>query len=171
MSKHKIEGDGQVLLGHINIGGVMQMEMQNLSIREAALDDSNAIAALMTQLGYQTGEETMARRLHVILQARDYQTYVAIHKGQVVGLVGTRTGYLYEDDGVYGQIMVLVVDETLRRKGIGEALMQQAESVLREASAATIVITTGNHRSGAHALYEELGYEPTGRRYKKSLRL
>ena len=144
--------------------------MENMSIREAIMDDCHSIAALMTQLGYETDEQTMAGRLQFILEAPDYQTYVAICEGQVVGLVGTRTGYLYEDDGLYGQIMVLVVDKTLRRKGIGEALMQQAEIVLREAGVTTIVITTGNYRSAAHAFYEKLGYEPTGRRYKKSIR-
>jgi hypothetical protein len=48
-------------------------------------------------------------------------------------------------------------------------LMQAAESKLVECGARELVVTSGNHRSEAHAFYESCGYTFTGRRYRKSL--
>jgi hypothetical protein len=38
-----------------------------------------------------------------------------------------------------------------------------------EAGCTRVAVVTAHHRSDAHAFYERLGYEHTGRRYGKSL--
>jgi ribosomal protein S18 acetylase RimI-like enzyme len=143
--------------------------LADVAIRKAAVADSGPVARLVSELGYPTSASQMQRRLDAILHDDDYHTLVACQDGQVVGFVGTRVGPLYEDDGPYGQIMALAVAPTYQRRGIGRMLMQAAESTLVDAGARVLVVTSGNHRAGAHAFYESCGYSFTGRRYKKSL--
>ena len=48
-------------------------------------------------------------------------------------------------------------------------LLEVAEDYARKHGCPRIVVATANHRSGAHAFYERLGWEWTGRRYGKLL--
>jgi ribosomal protein S18 acetylase RimI-like enzyme len=141
----------------------------DLVIREVAVADSEAIARLVSELGYPTSTSQMQRRLQAILNDDDYHTLVACEGGEIVGFVGTRSGPLYEDDGLYGQIMALAVAPNHQRRGIGRVLLRSAESMLAKRGARILVVTSGNHRADAHAFYENCGYSFTGRRYKKSL--
>lgn len=138
-------------------------------IRPAAVTDFASIARLVSELGYPTSPSQMQRRLEAILDDYDYDTLVACEGDHIVGFVGTRSGPLFEADGQYGQIMALAVAASHHRRGVGQMLMQAAESKLVERGARELVVTSGNHRSGAHAFYESCGYTFTGRRYKKSL--
>jgi len=107
--------------------------------------------------------------LEAILDDHDYFTLVACDADHVLGFIGTRIGPLYESDGRYGQIMALAVAASHHRRGVGRVLMQAAETKLVECGARELVVTSGRHRSEAHAFYESCGYTFTGRRYRKSL--
>jgi len=113
----------------------------------------------------------MRTRLESILRNHDFHTLVACDGDQIVGFVGTRVGPLYESDDRYGQIMALAVASARQRSGIGRMLMQAAETTLIQRGARVLIVTSGNHRTDAHAFYEKNGYTFTGRRYKKSLTL
>jgi ribosomal protein S18 acetylase RimI-like enzyme len=45
----------------------------------------------------------------------------------------------------------------------------ELEAFARQHGCDRIIVTTANHRDGAHRFYDRLGYEFTGRRYAKSL--
>ena len=143
--------------------------MSQVLIRPAAVTDFATIARLVSDLGYPTSPTEMQRRLEAIFADPDYHTLVACDPDHIIGFVGTRSGPLYEADGRYGQIMALAVAHTHHRRGVGRMLMEAAESQLAERGARELVVTSGNHRAGAHAFYESCGYTFTGRRYKKSL--
>ena len=143
--------------------------LADIAIRHATVADSEPVARLVSELGYPTSASQMQRRLDAVLQDDDYHTLVASNGEGVVGFVGTRVGPLYEDDGYYGQIMALAVAPAYQRRGVGRRLMQAAESALVAAGARQVVVTSGNHRTDAHAFYERCGYSFTGRRYRKSL--
>ncbi len=143
--------------------------MATADVRFATLADAEAIAALVTLLGYPTTPEQLRARLGRILADGNYATYIAAESGRVVGFVGTRIGPRYEDDHPYGQILVLAVARDFHRKGIGRRLLWTAESDLIGKGARVLVLSSGNHRAGAHAFYEKNGYLFTGRRYKKTI--
>ena len=124
---------------------------------------------LVSELGYPTSTSQMQQRLETIVHDDDYHTLVACEGGDIVGFIGTRSRPLYEDDGLYGQIMALAVAPNHQQRGIGRMLIRSAESRLGERGVRIVVVTSGNHRTGAHAFYENCGYTFTGRRYKKSL--
>jgi ribosomal protein S18 acetylase RimI-like enzyme len=126
------------------------------------------MARLVSTLGYPASSGQMHARLESILADEDYATLVACDDEEIVGFIGTRVGPLYEGDGLYGQIMALAVAADHQRLGIGRTLIRAAESILAARGASIMVVTSGNHRAGAHAFYEKHGYVFTGRRYRKT---
>ena len=65
----------------------------------------------------------------------------------------------------------LYVDQSSRQRGVGRALMLQAEKMARQTRACRIDLETAVDNYGAQALYEELGYERETNFYKYSLSL
>jgi len=139
-----------------------------VEIRPAGPDDAAALADLVTQLGYPTSPAQMQRRMARIVSDPDYATLVASQGGRVAGFVGLRRAVTYESDEPFGEIRAMAVGAGFRRKGIGRLLLQAAESALFERGARVFVLSSGNHRAGAHLFYEALGYAFTGRRYRKA---
>jgi len=139
------------------------------AIRPATHADAEAIARLMSELGYPTAPDRMTTRLTAILADDDYGTFVAGDGATIAGMIGTRTGPLYEFDEPYGQIMVLVVADGQRRTGTGALLLGAAEGHFAKRGVRFAVVTSASHRADAHAFYEKHGYAFDGRRYKKLL--
>jgi GNAT superfamily N-acetyltransferase len=138
-----------------------------LIIRPAQLADSDVLASLVTQLGYRTSAAQMHRRLSVLLSLPDYHTFVALIPDRVVGMVSVWLGYAVEFDERYGRITALAVDESVRRQGVGRALVDYTEQWLRAQHAGMVTLTSGSHRREAHKFYESLGYDGNGVRFKK----
>lgn len=67
------------------------------------------------------------------------------------------------------QIESVRIDTSLRGRGIGAALMADAEARARAAGAALIQLTSNAARKDAHRFYERLGYEPSHIGLKKLL--
>ena len=89
--------------------------------------------------------------------------------GVVCGMAAYHAVPVLHEDQPRGQITGLVVSETHRRRGIGEALIAHVERLAIRQRVTGIVVTTANHRAEAHVFYERLGYAWTGRRYAKQL--
>jgi GNAT superfamily N-acetyltransferase len=143
--------------------------MEGITFRKARIDDSSAIARLVTQLGYPTTPLEMEERLKPLLSHPEDTTIVAEASGQVVGLVGAYLGHALEFDSTYGLLTGLVVDERWRGRGLGRTLMDHIERWLREQGASRVTLTSGKHRIAAHRFYEAIGYDATGVRFGKPL--
>jgi ribosomal protein S18 acetylase RimI-like enzyme len=152
-------------------GLLPRRSMAGIAVRDATIADSDRIAQLVSDLGYPTSSSQMSMRLESVLRDRDYHTLVACDGDRIVGFIGTRIGPQYESDHLYGQIMALAVGRDRQRSGVGRTLVQAAESILTRDGARVFVVTSGNHRSDAHAFYEKNGYTFTGRRYTKPVAL
>ena len=61
--------------------------------------------------------------------------------------------------GVRAWIQDVVVDESARGRGIGEALTLRAVDLAREAGARSVDLTTRPTREAANRLYRRLGFE------------
>ena len=89
------------------------------------------------------------------LTAHPEQCFVAELDGRVVGFITTRISELKRQ----GQIPDLVVDRSVRGKGIGRALLTHALAFFRERGMRIARIETLAHNDiGAH-LYPSLGFE------------
>jgi GNAT superfamily N-acetyltransferase len=63
------------------------------------------------------------------------------------------------------QLTALVVPPEMRGRGVGRALVAEAERWGRARGADRLVVTTALHRADAPLFYERLGFDHTGRRY------
>jgi GNAT superfamily N-acetyltransferase len=140
----------------------------DLSLRDARLDDSAAIAALLDQLGYPTDVAAVGSRLERLRVVGD-RVVVAELDGAVVGLAHLQVAPAIERERPAAKISALVVDEAHRGHGVGRLLVEELEREARARGCELLFLTTSEHRGDAHAFYERMGLEHTGRRYARTL--
>jgi GNAT superfamily N-acetyltransferase len=129
-----------------------------LSIRPAAEADADTIAALFTDEGYPAGPSDIVERLTRF--ASDHsRVLVAEHDGTLLGFIALHAMPRFEHDDRILRVLALVVDAGARERGVGRALMAEAERIGADLDAAFIEITAGHHRPEARRLYESLGYD------------
>jgi ribosomal protein S18 acetylase RimI-like enzyme len=76
-------------------------------------------------------------------------------------IVGILTLIVYRvPTGIRARVEDVVVDEAMRGNGIGEALVQHALNMAREAGADGTALTSNPNREAANRLYQHLGFKP-----------
>ncbi len=140
-----------------------------MTIRETTQDDAPAVAALLGELGYPTSADQAAERIGRIAVDPTTWVIVAEEDSELAGLGALHVQNLVERDEPGCEVAGLVVGQRFRRRGIGELLMQALEDEARRRGGKFMVLNTAHRRADAHAFYEALGYEHTGRRYAKQL--
>jgi len=141
----------------------------NLALREPRPEDADAVAALLDELGYPSSVDQAAERIAWIGHDPSTLLLVAEVEGEVAGLAALHVRNLIERDDVGCSVAALVVAERFRRLGIGARLSEAIEAEARARGCETLALHTAHRRADAHAFYESLGYEHTGRRYAKTL--
>jgi len=141
-------------------------------VRDATSADVSALAALLDELGYPVEPHALAPRVERLLSSPDNRVLVATRAGEPsspIGLLSLHVLPVIHDAGDLAMIMALVVTKTARGEGVGRVLIERAAVVAREHGARRLFVTTHLRRLDAHAFYERLGFEFTGRRYVKAL--
>jgi ribosomal protein S18 acetylase RimI-like enzyme len=141
----------------------------DLTIRAAEMSDAAALAQLMCELGYETTKSEMQMRMERIAADECYRTFVAVLDGKVCGMIGTLTCPSYEHNDPGGRILALATLSTMRRRGIGRALIATAEKDFVHRGIRRVALNTQLAREDAHKFYESLGYERNGWRFVKQL--
>ena len=139
-----------------------------LTIRDARADDAAAIAELLGQLGYSATGGAVVDRLERLLIVGD-RVVVADLDGTVAGLAHMQVSPAIEYERPAAKLAALVVDESRRGEGIGRALVAAIEDEARLRGCELLYVTTSERREDAHAFYEHMGLEHTGRRYSRAL--
>ena len=147
----------------------MPLKDVDLTIRHAQPGDAAALAQLMCELGYDTTKSEMQMRVEKITTDERYRTFVAVCDRKVCGMIGTLTYPSYEHNDPSGRILALAVLSTMRRRGIGRALIATAEKVFAHRGIRRVALDTRLVREDAHKFYESLGYERNGWRFVKQL--
>ncbi len=138
-------------------------------IREMEPRDIPAVCRLIPQLtGKSISEPDMQNRLDWVNDSPIDWLYVAEVEGCVVGWMGFRLRERLEAIARFGEISVLVTDSSVRRQGVGRALMDFAEQLAHEKDCIGTWLVSGFARKDeAHRFYEQLGYTTTGYRFVK----
>jgi GNAT superfamily N-acetyltransferase len=139
-----------------------------VTIRDASATDAEALADLLGQLGYPTTAEAAETRLERLRVVGD-RVVVAELDGRVVGLAHLQVTPAIERERPAAKIGALVVDDGHRGRGVGRALVEAMESEARARGCELLYLTTAERRDDAHAFYQRLGLEYTGRRYARTL--
>lgn len=129
-----------------------------LRVRAAVPADAATLASLTGQLGYPIDAATMAQRLQGIADAGPGVVLVA------TGIDGNVAGYAhalvqhFTFVEPFVELAALVVDETVRRDGVGAALLRAIEDWTREAGVAAVYVRSALRRERAHLFYQREGY-------------
>ena len=140
----------------------------SFQIREATIDDIDALCSLTKELkGSSISYEDMNNRWQFVQMSPFDFLYVYEEEETIFGLLGFRIRENLEDVTRYGEISIISVDSTIRRKGIGQVLMDYAEQLAKEHNCIGTWLVSGIKRVEAHPFYKKLGYEVNGYRFVK----
>lgn len=142
-----------------------------VSIRDAVTGDLTQLSLLINELGYPTSAGEMKSWFNLISRHPDYKTLVAVVDGEIAGLAGLCKGLFYEMNGKYMRILVFIVKQDNRKKGIGKMLISAAEAWAAEQGLQSVFINCGNRpeRHQAHKFYSNMGYSIKSSGYFKPL--
>ncbi len=118
----------------------------------------DSIGQLIPQLSKSAPIPT-ASELQKLVSAAAAQLLVARDSNQEDRIVGTLTLVLFRiPTGVRAWIEDVVVDESARRRGVGELLCRAAIERAQSAGARNIDLTSRSARKAANRLYQRLGF-------------
>ncbi len=141
-----------------------------ISIRSLVSDDYEAICDLIrNELGYNDLKiRDTFKRLEIIQNRKDYQTFVAVDNNKVIGFIGINEGVAFNVDGEYIQIIALAVNKEYQSKGIGTQLLDKVEQYAQCKNIVILGVNSGLHREKTHIFYEHRGYVKKGYSFQKS---
>ncbi|VLE60774.1 acetyltransferase [Streptococcus pneumoniae] len=129
-------------------------------LRDLQETDVNAICEINQEaLGYSFSPEDTASQLaklsqdshHFLLGYEDAASHVLLGyvHAEVYELLYSKAGF---------NILALAVSPQAQGQGIGKSLLQGLEEEARRCGYGFIRLNSANHRLGAHAFYEKVGY-------------
>ncbi len=126
----------------------------SFQIREATIDDIDALCSLTKELkGSSISYEDMNNRLQFVQMSPFDFLYVYEEEETIFGLLGFRIRENLEDVTRYGEISIISVDSTIRRKGIGHILMDYAEKLAKIHNCIGTWLVSGTKRVEAHPFF------------------
>jgi GNAT superfamily N-acetyltransferase len=143
--------------------------LDSVTIRQARPEDAQALADLLTQLGYPTDAARVPERLENVHARPGTVVLVAEHRGRPVGVVTVHLFAAMHTSYPAAWLTALVVDESARGKGVGSALVRHAEQWAIQQGARSLSLTSALRRKEAHEFYKSRDYQHTGVRLVKIL--
>jgi GNAT superfamily N-acetyltransferase len=131
--------------------------MTDARIRAASNGDREGLARLSSQLGYPMTADEAAQRLSEIAEHSDHALLVAEDEGRLAGWLQVSLTRIFEAPR-QAEIAGLVVDEEARGRGIGPALLREAERWARERGCSALRVRSNVVRERAHGFYRREGF-------------
>ena len=138
-------------------------------VRDAIIEDASVIATLLGELGYPSQPDGVRSRLARLLAREGSRVFVAERSARVLGVLGLHRMPVLTSLSDIAMIIALVVTERARGAGVGRLLVARAEDQARVWQCERIMVTSAERRADAHAFYQHLGYDYTGRRFAKGI--
>ena len=143
------------------------MNAATVSIRPAVSQDRAGIWPLARDFAttFPLREEAFAASFDAIFRHGDALLIVAERGDGIVGYLLAHCHLTFLANGPVGWVDEVMVDESWRRKGLGEALMSAAETWSTEKGAAYIALASRRAKS----FYEAIGYVDSATFFRKNL--
>ncbi|MBU0492937.1 MAG: GNAT family N-acetyltransferase [Chloroflexi bacterium] len=158
----------------------------DLTIRQATLEDYEALCALLAQVDTLHGQAlphvfrapggpSRSREFIASIITNEHAALlVAEHDGQIVGCIDVIIQQAPDIPIMvprrFAKIDTLVVAEGFRCAGIGRALLERAQQWAADRQATQVELNVWEFNQAAIAFYEKQGYETAQRRMWRSLR-
>jgi ribosomal protein S18 acetylase RimI-like enzyme len=118
-----------------------------------------ALQRLIPQLGRHKVPPTFDE-LNELIKSKSTALLVAREPDENGPIAGILSLTIYRvPTGLRSIIEDVIVDENMRRRGIGEALVRHAIKVAREAGANGVSLSSNPGREAANQLYQSMGFE------------
>ena len=128
-------------------------------ISEVTEELHSALERLIPQLGIHKIPPTF-EELNRLVTSESSTLLVARQPREEDPIVGILCLTIYRvPTGLRSIIEDVIVDESARRRGIGEALVHYAIDLAREAGADGVSLTSNPQREAANQLYQSMGFE------------
>lgn len=139
-----------------------------MEVRDARPEDAARLVELIGELGFTVEAAGVAERL-ALLAANGEPVIVVESEGALVGMLDWHVMPTIHRPRPVGRIVALVVGEGSRGRGVGTALVQEAEARMRERHCEKMEVTSNLRLGQAHAFYERYGLERSSFRFAKEL--
>ncbi len=128
-------------------------------VSEVTQELHEALQRLIPQLSAHKIPPTL-EELNELIKSESSILFVAHDPDEENSIVGILCLTIYRvPTGLRSIIEDVVVDETMRGRGIGEALVRSAIELARNAGADGVSLTSNPQREAANQLYQSLGFE------------
>ena len=128
-------------------------------VREVTQELLDALQRLMPQLGGHKQPPTR-EELSELIRSEASTLLVARETDENSSITGILCLTVYRvATGLRSIIEDVIVDDSMRRRGIGEALVRNAIGIARAAGADGVSLTSNPRREAANQLYRSLGFE------------
>lgn len=118
-----------------------------------------ALLRLIPQLGAHKISPTLDE-LHQLIKSEASKLLIARTPDENGPIVGLACLTIYRvPTGLRSIVEDVIVDESMRRRGIGEALLRHAIELARAAGANGVALTSNSGREAANQLYRSMGFE------------
>ena len=136
-------------------------------IREATVDDANAVFGLLTLLAmsYEPSRAAFDRTYPLLIDSPSAHVLVAEDEEGIQGYVYASDMPTLFANGTVTEILELYVVESRRRQGIGASLVNAVVVRARQRDAVEVTVPTRR----ASSFYEAIGFEPTAQLLKLRL--
>jgi GNAT superfamily N-acetyltransferase len=148
----------------------------NVDIREARKEDLARLVELMENLTITTstveadGASSLAdyeKVFELIERDPNHHLIVAEVDGRIVGSADLMIVPNLSHRGTPWAVMEnVIVDESMRRKGIASAIVEYLVNLARESGCYKIGLSSSKKRPAAHRMYESLGFKQYGLGYR-----
>jgi ribosomal protein S18 acetylase RimI-like enzyme len=133
--------------------------MHIAKVSEPTEELQSALQRLIPQLGIDKDPSTQAE-LKALLHSEGSTLLIAREPDENGEIVGILSLTIYRvPTGLRSIVEDVVVDEKMRGRGIGNALLRYAIDVAREAGANGVSLTSNPQREAANHLYQAMGFE------------
>ena len=139
-----------------------------MEVRDARPEDAARLVELIGELGFTVEAAGVAERL-ALLAACGEPVIVMESEGALVGMLDWHVMPTIHRPRPVGRIVALVVSEGSRGRGVGTALVQEAEARMRERRCEKMEVTSNLRLVQAHAFYERYGLKRSSYRFAKEL--
>ena len=139
--------------------------------REAQTSDAAEITRLCTQWGYPMSEQRSRECLEALLPSENDAVYVAeLESSQLAGWAHVQTRDLISSQS-FSEIVGIVVDESIRRQGVGRRLIEKCEAWAMAKQLPELWVKSNVIRPEAHEFYPGIGFKlaKTQQAYSKKL--
>lgn len=140
-----------------------------ITIRNATVEDRNALRILLGELGYSVETRDLPERLNRFCTKGNGQVLLACNESGPVAFAALEITFPIHHEYPVAHLSSFAVATSVRRQGIGSLLLAAVEKKARAAGCHCVVVTSAEHRNDAHAFYPAAGWLLTGRRFGKEI--